>query len=112
MNKDNFPIELKRLRESASISQEEFSELLSNSHRAFFGVNQVMVSQWERAKTLPSFVRRLGIASFFQVDYDFSVEEMVQVKAATKNMERPSNADIGYDYEVTSEHGFASCEKA
>lgn len=90
MNKENFPIELKRLRESLSISQEEFAELLSNSHRVFSGVNQVMVSQWERVKTLPSFVRRLGIASFFQVDYDFSVEEMVQVKAATKNMERPS----------------------
>ncbi len=102
MNKENFPIELKRLRESLSISQEEFAELLSNSHRAFFGVNQVMVSQWERAKTLPSFVRRLGIASFFQVDYDFSVEEMVQVKAATKNVERPFSIDIGYDYEVTS----------
>jgi transcriptional regulator with XRE-family HTH domain len=102
MNKENFPIELKRLRESISISQEEFAELLSNSHRAFLGVNQVMVSQWERAKTLPSFVRRLGIASFFQVDYDFSVEEMVQVKAATKNVERPFSIDIGYDYEVTS----------
>ncbi len=35
MDKENFPTELKRLRESISISQEEFAELLSNSHRAF-----------------------------------------------------------------------------
>ena len=27
---------------------------------------------------------------------------MVQVKAATKNAERPFSIDIGYDYEVTS----------
>ncbi|MEZ9153160.1 helix-turn-helix transcriptional regulator [Vibrio sp. 10N.222.52.C3] len=107
MNKENFPEELKRLREAASISQEEFAELLSHSHRAFSGVNQVMVSQWERAKTVPSFVRRLGIASFFQLDYDFSVEEMVQVKAATKNVERPFSVDIGYDYEVTSVESYS-----
>ena len=93
MNKDNFPIELKRLRESASISQEEFSELLSNSHRAFFGVNQVMVSQWERAKTLPSFVRRLGIASFFQADYDFSVEEN-EGRCMIKNCESKAFYDL------------------
>jgi transcriptional regulator with XRE-family HTH domain len=102
MDKSNFAQELKCLREEKALSQEELAELLSHSHRAFSGVNQVMVSQWERAKTLPSFVRRLGIASFFQVDYDFSVEEMVQVKAATKNAERPFSVDIGYDYEITS----------
>ena len=102
MDKSNFAQKLKYLREEKALSQEEFAELLSHSHRAFSGVNQVMVSQWERAKTLPSFVRRLGIASFFQVDYDFSFEEMVQVKAATKNAERPFSVDTGYDYEVTS----------
>jgi len=48
-----------------------------------------------KGETLPSFVRRLGIASCFQVDYDFSVGEMVQVKAATKNAERPFSVDIG-----------------
>ncbi|MDD1823442.1 helix-turn-helix domain-containing protein [Photobacterium sp. ZSDE20] len=107
MDKSNFAQKLKYLREDKALSQEEFAELLSHSHRAFSGVNQVMVSQWERAKTLPSFVRRLGIASFFQIDYDFSVEEMVQVKAATKNVERPFSVDIGYDYEVTSVESYS-----
>lgn len=102
MDKQNFSQELKRLREEHPLSQEELAEVLSTSHRAFSGVNQVAVSQWERGKTLPSFVRRLGIASFFQQEYEFSVDEMIQVKAATKKMDRPFNVDIGYDYEVTS----------
>ena len=102
MDKQNFSQELKRLREEHPLSQEELAEVLSTSHRAFSGVNQVAVSQWERGKTLPSFVRRLGIASFFQQEYEFSVDEMIQVKAATKKMDRPFNVDIGYDYKVTS----------
>lgn len=55
-----------------------------------------------KGEKLPSFVRRLVIARFFQVDYDFFVEEMVQVKAATKDAERSFSIDIGYDYKVTS----------
>ncbi len=37
----------------------------------------------------------------------FPVEEMVQVKAATKNVERPFSVDIGYDYEVTSVESYS-----
>ncbi|MDK9737360.1 helix-turn-helix domain-containing protein [Vibrio sp. D404a] len=102
MDKLNFAQELKRLREEKALSQEEMADILATSHRAFSGVNQVMVSQWERGKTLPSFVRRLGIASFFQREYQFSVDEMVHVKAATKLMETRFNIDIGYDYHITS----------
>ncbi|NOH62502.1 helix-turn-helix transcriptional regulator [Vibrio sp. RE88] len=101
MNKENFSERLKQLREERQLSQEELADLLSNSHRAFSGVNQVMISQWERGKTTPSFVRRVGLASFFQVEYDFSVDEMTQVKAAIKLMNRPFNSDVAYDYEVT-----------
>ena len=101
MNKENFSERLKELREERQLSQEELADVLSNSHRAFSGVNQVMISQWERGKTTPSFVRRVGLASFFQVEYDFSVEEMSQVKSATKLMNRPFNSDVAYDYEIT-----------
>ncbi|MCC2522004.1 helix-turn-helix domain-containing protein [Vibrio coralliilyticus] len=101
MNKENFSKRLKDLREERQLSQEELADVLSNSHRAFSGVNQVMISQWERGKTTPSFVRRVGLASFFQVEYDFSVEEMSQVKSATKLMNRPFNSDVAYDYEIT-----------
>ncbi len=100
MNKENFSDKLKLLREQLGASQEELADVLAKSHRAFKGVNQVMLSQWERGKTQPSFVRRLGIASFFQQDYDFSIEEMVQVKAATKLMDKPFNFDIAYDYKI------------
>ncbi|MFM2586750.1 helix-turn-helix domain-containing protein [Vibrio sp. TBV020] len=101
MNKEKFAQELKRLREQSEMSQEELADILSCSHRAFKGTNQVMLSQWERGKTVPSFVRRLGIANYFKVDYDFSVEEMTQVKAATKLMDHPINSDLAYDYEIT-----------
>lgn len=53
MDKSNFAQKLKYLREEKALSQEEFAELLSHSHRAFSGVNQVMVSQWERARHCP-----------------------------------------------------------
>ncbi|MCG9630440.1 MULTISPECIES: helix-turn-helix transcriptional regulator [unclassified Vibrio] len=102
MDKSNFAQELKCLREEKALSQEELADILSTSHRAFSGINQVMVSQWERGKTLPSFVRRLGIASFFQREYEFSVDEMVHVKGASKLMDTRFNIDIGYDYHITS----------
>ncbi len=72
------------------------------SPRAFPGVNQGDGEPVGKGEDTAQFCSSFGIASFFQVDYDFSVEEMVQVKAATKNAERPFSVDIGYDYEVTS----------
>ncbi|MGY3571252.1 helix-turn-helix transcriptional regulator [Vibrio paucivorans] len=101
MNKDNFSHRLKELREQKQLSQEELVEVLSQSHRAFLGVNQVTVSQWERGKTIPSFVRRLGLASFFKVDYDFSVDEMGRVKSASKLMDKVFNQDAVYDYQIS-----------
>ncbi|WP_333003116.1 helix-turn-helix transcriptional regulator [Vibrio coralliilyticus] len=101
MDKDNFNITLKQLREERKLSQGELADVLSNSHRAFSGINQVMVSHWERAKATPSFVRRIGLASFFQVDYNFSIDEMAQLKPAMRLMSRPVNNTIAYDYNIT-----------
>ncbi|NRB68954.1 MAG: helix-turn-helix transcriptional regulator [Vibrio sp.] len=102
MNRDSFAKELRTLREKHDFSQEELAYILSSSHRAFQGVNQVMISQWEHGKRTPSFVRRLGIASFFQQNYEFAIEEIRSVKSSSKDMNLPTNSDLAYDYSVTS----------
>ncbi|MCG9753501.1 helix-turn-helix transcriptional regulator [Vibrio brasiliensis] len=102
MNRDNFAKELKVLREGHNLSQEELAFILSSSHRVFQGVNQVMISQWEHGKRTPSFVRRLGVASFFQQNYDFAIEEIKSVKSSIKDINLPTNSDLAYDYEITS----------
>ncbi|WDE08745.1 helix-turn-helix transcriptional regulator [Thalassomonas viridans] len=102
MDKISFPEDIKKLREEKNISQEEMAYLLSSSHRAFSGVNQVMLSHWERAKMLPSFVRRIGMASFFHVSYDFSTEEVLTVKSLSKLMNIPINHDVGYNFKISS----------
>jgi len=50
MTRDDFSNELKRLRDEQGLSQEELATLLAHSHRTFEGVNQVMISKWEREK--------------------------------------------------------------
>lgn len=102
MNKIRFHKHLKSLRQDHSLSQEQLASCLSSSHRAFFGVNQAMISQWEGGKRKPSLVRRLGIASFFQTPYEFSLEELKHVKPVEKQINSIYNTSYIYNYEVTS----------
>ncbi|NRB68958.1 MAG: helix-turn-helix transcriptional regulator [Vibrio sp.] len=102
MNKIRFYKHLKSLRQKHSLSQEQLALSLSSSHRSFSGVNQAMISQWEAGKRKPSLVRRLGIASFFQTSYEFSLEELKHAKPVENQINRIYNSSYIYNYQITS----------
>tara|TARA_B100001059_G_scaffold114514_1_gene114790 strand:- start:4014 stop:4844 length:831 start_codon:yes stop_codon:yes gene_type:complete len=100
MTRDDFSNELKRLREEQGLSQEELATLLAHSHRAFEGVNQVMISKWERGETKTSLLRRLGIANYFAQVYEFDAKEVDVISPSVKLGEIPVNQDISYSYAI------------
>ncbi|GEM79543.1 helix-turn-helix domain-containing protein [Vibrio superstes] len=100
MNRRNFPKELKRLREARNLSQEDFAALLANSHRAFDGVNQVMISKWERGDTTTSLIRRLGIANYLSQQYEYDEKEIEVISPSFKLSDIPVNQDISYRYVI------------
>lgn len=100
MNRQNFHKELKRLREERNLSQEDFACLLACSHRAFDGVNQVMISKWERGETQTSLLRRLGIANYLSQHYEYDRKEIETVSPSVKLSEIPVNQDVSYSYSI------------
>ncbi|MDO6764669.1 helix-turn-helix domain-containing protein [Agarivorans sp. 1_MG-2023] len=102
MNRDNFPTELKRLREERNLSQEDMATLLANSHRVFDGVNQVTISKWERGDTKTSLLRRLGISSYLSIQYEYDAKELDTLSPSIKLSDIPVNQDISYSYSIDS----------
>ncbi|WP_139684047.1 helix-turn-helix domain-containing protein [Vibrio tasmaniensis] len=100
MNRENFPEELKRLREEKTLSQEDLATLLANSHRVFGGINQVTLSKWERNETTTSLIRRLGIANYFSQHYEFDDKEAETISPSVKLSDIPVNQDIAYRYTI------------
>ena len=85
LSSGNFSNLLKNLRARSKLSQHDLSISLSKSHRLFENVTQPMISHWEQGKNLPSFTRRVGVATFFNIDYKYSISEMSVLKRALKN---------------------------
>lgn len=100
MNRNDFPNELKRLREERDLSQEDLASLLACSHRVFDGVNQVMISKWERGETKTSLLRRLGISNFLSQHYEYDRKETEVISPSVKLSEIPVNQDISYSYAI------------
>ncbi|MGF1682770.1 helix-turn-helix domain-containing protein [Photobacterium minamisatsumaniensis] len=82
---DNFSCLLKSHRNNNKLSQQELSLSLSINHDVFENVTQSMVSQWENGKNLPSLMRRVGIATYFNVNYHYANFELVLLKRSLKN---------------------------
>ena len=82
---DNFPNSLRKLRASSKLSQHDLSISLSKSHKLFENINQPMISNWEKGNNLPSLTRRVGVATYFNVDYNYSNSELNILKRSLKN---------------------------
>lgn len=99
-SKCHFASALKHWRHLHSLSQLELVEKLSSSHHAFLGVNQPMLSKWEHGNGLPSLMRRVGVATFFEQPYDYDEGEKKTVKAAAKYNTFFNGIEPVYPYEV------------
>ncbi len=99
-SKDHFASALKYWRHMHSLSQLELVEKLSVSHHAFLGVNQPMLSKWEHGNGLPSLMRRVGVATFFEQPYDYDDSELKIVKSAEKYDTFFNGIEPVYPYEV------------
>lgn len=82
---DNFPNLLRKLRTNSKLSQHDLSISLSKSHKLFENINQPMISNWEKGNNLPSLTRRVGVATYFNVDYCYSNSELNILKRSLKN---------------------------
>ncbi|GEA52076.1 transcriptional regulator [Vibrio inusitatus NBRC 102082] len=103
INKQNFHEQLKAQRIAIGLSQGELANQLSEEHRVFANVTQSMISLWERGKVTPSILRRVGLAHFFSVNYQYAQSEqqlMKRVKTFERLFEKQSTF---FDYPVTSE---------
>lgn len=103
MNKDNFPQTLKHLREEHNLSQNVLADELSQSHRIFENVTQSMISLWEKGKTSPSFIRKVGIAGYFRKPYRFSGSEVSILKRAQQHKTQFVKQYTFHDFSITDE---------
>lgn len=103
MNKQNFHERLKALRIDTGLSQGDLANQLSEEHRVFANVTQSMISLWERGKVTPSILRRVGLAHFFSVNYQYDQAEQQLIKRAKTFEMLFEKENTFYDYPVTSE---------
>ncbi|MBY5944430.1 helix-turn-helix domain-containing protein [Photobacterium rosenbergii] len=82
---DNFSNQLKKLRTRSKLSQHDLSIYLSKSHKLFENITQPMISNWEKGNNLPSLTRRVGVATYFNIDYSYSNSELNLLKRSSKN---------------------------
>ncbi|GEA62159.1 helix-turn-helix domain-containing protein [Vibrio comitans] len=103
MNKQNFHERLRYLRVEAGLSQGELANQLSEQHRVFANVTQSMISLWEHGKVTPSILRRVGLAHFFYVDYEYAPAELPLINRAKSNQMLIEKQNTFFDYPVTDE---------
>ncbi|GAB7218722.1 helix-turn-helix domain-containing protein [Vibrio comitans] len=103
INKQNFHERLRYLRVEAGLSQGELANQLSEQHRVFANVTQSMISLWEHGKVTPSILRRVGLAHFFCVDYDYAPSEQPLINRAKSYEMLFEKQNTFFDYPVTNE---------
>ena len=99
--RNRFASTLQQHRKALKLSQNEMASRLANSHILFKNVTQSMISQWENAASEPPYIRRVGLAAFFQQPYLFDDNEQKILNKTYQHKTELDDSNLVYNYPVT-----------